>query len=298
MNSIQRRVITSCLALCVSAFGKEPPDGLAPTYPDIAYGADAKQKLDVWLAVSDHPAPVLVYIHGGGWTSGDKSQLKLDPAQFLDKGISYISINYRLSKQSPLPVPVHDAARAIQFIRHSAKEWNLDDRRIALFGGSAGGCSSLWLAFHDDLADPNSPDPVARESTRVCAAATQNGQTSIDPMFLMEHIGAKAAESPMICDAVGEKSLDDALKNYAKHKLMYQEFSPINHVDKSDPPVYLSCGIEDGGIHDRKLGILLKERSDAVGHELHLSGTKDAMYKDEVDFLLKVLLRDGSVRMK
>jgi len=67
--------------------------------------------------------------------------------------------------------PLGDAARALQFVRSKAAEWNIDKTRIGATGGSAGACSSLWLAFHDDLADPKSSDPVARESTRLLCAA-------------------------------------------------------------------------------------------------------------------------------
>ena len=77
--------------------------------------------------------------------------------------------------------PLEDAARAVQFLRSKAGEWNIDKTRIAATGGSAGACSSLWLAFHDDMAKPDSPDPVARESTRLTAAAVNGAQTSLDP---------------------------------------------------------------------------------------------------------------------
>ena len=55
---------------------------------------------------------------------------------------------------------------SLQTIRSKAKEWNLDPERIACYGGSAGAGISLWLAFHEDLADPNSDDPIARQSTQ------------------------------------------------------------------------------------------------------------------------------------
>ena len=104
---------------------------------------------------------------GGG---GDK---KTNPRAFLDKGISVAAINYRYTQngvedkvEPPVKAPLGDAARALQFVRSKAAEWNLDKQRIGATGGSAGACTSLWLAFHDDMADPKSDDPVARESTR------------------------------------------------------------------------------------------------------------------------------------
>ena len=82
--------------------------------------------------------------------------------------------------------PLHDAARALQFVRSKAAEWNIDKERIGASGGSAGACSSLWLAFHDDMADPKSGDPVARESTRLWCAAVVGAQTTLDPQQMKE----------------------------------------------------------------------------------------------------------------
>ncbi len=157
---------------------------------DVAYGKHPRQVLDFYPANSDRPTPVVFYIHGGGWRAGDK---KTNPKPFLDQGISVVAINYRYVQngvkdkvEPPVKAPLHDAARALQFVRSKAKEWNLDKKRIGATGGSAGTCSSLWLAFHDDLADPNSDDPIARESTRLDCAAVNGAQVSLDPKELRE----------------------------------------------------------------------------------------------------------------
>src|SRR4029079_8220529 len=138
--------------------------------PAAPSGKHARQVLDFYPAKSDKPTPVVFYIHGGGWQGGDKKTI--DPKPFNAKGISAVAINYRYVKhgvedkvEPPVKAPLHDAARALQFVRSKATEWNLDKTRIGATGGSAGACSSLWLAFHDDMADPKSDDPIAREST-------------------------------------------------------------------------------------------------------------------------------------
>jgi acetyl esterase/lipase len=100
--------------------------------------------------------------------------------RFLKEGISFASINYRLSDVGPYPIMMEDAARCLQTIRHRAAEWNLDPKAVASYGGSAGAGISLWLAFHDDLSKPDSEDPIARESTRLVAAGTTNGQSTYD----------------------------------------------------------------------------------------------------------------------
>src|SRR5205085_11811474 len=131
---------------------------------------------------------------GGGWTGGGRlSGLTGMLPAMLKEGISVVSVEYRFINEStadgevpPVNGPLHDAARALQFVRSKAAEWNIDKARIATTGGSAGGCSSLWLALHDDMADPASSDPIARESTRLWCAAATGAQTSLDPRQLKE----------------------------------------------------------------------------------------------------------------
>jgi acetyl esterase/lipase len=149
-----------------------------PTYPDVKYGPYARNVMDVWLAKSDKPIPVLVSIHGGGFQGGNKSVSADLLSECLKSGISVVAITYRLSGEAKAPAQFLDAARAVQFIRLKAKQWNLDASRIAATGGSAGAGISLWLGFHNDLAAPKNADPVLRQSTRLCCMTVYNGQTS------------------------------------------------------------------------------------------------------------------------
>jgi len=150
-----------------------------PTHADVKYGPHGRNVMDVWLAKSDKPTPVLVSIHGGGFRGGNKSVSGDLLKQCLDSGISVVAITYRFSNEAIAPAQFLDSARAIQFIRHNAKEWNLDTTRIAATGGSAGAGISLWLGFHDDLADPDSDDPVLRELTRLTCMMVNGGQTPL-----------------------------------------------------------------------------------------------------------------------
>ena len=157
------------------------------------YGTHERQVLDFFKADSKSgPPPLVVHIHGGGWVNGDKVGVT-DLKKYLDRGISVASINYRFVTQGqeagvkpPVKWPLEDAARAVQFLRSKAAEWNIDKTRVGATGSSAGACSSLWLAFHDDMARPDGADPVARESTRLTAAAVVGAQTSLDPAQLRE----------------------------------------------------------------------------------------------------------------
>jgi len=273
----------------------------SPTHAEVPYGPHKMQVLDFWEATGDSPRPLLVYIHGGGWIGGDKKQKRENFQPFLDRGISYAAINYRLTGELPLPAPVHDAARAIQFIRSQAAQWNIDKRHIALTGGSAGACTSMWILLHDDLANPDSNDPVQRESTRVTAAAARSGQTSIDPKQIEDWLGPNVLKHRMINMAVGEETMAGAMKNYEKHRALYVEFSPYNHLDDGDPPLFMSYGSDmtlpsknaGHGIHHPVYGVKMKEKADTMGHECHLlipGVSKSDKYPTAKDFLMSKLL--------
>ena len=299
------RLSTGLLVALVCAgnlvLAADAPPQLAPTHADVSYGPAARNVLDFWQAQGEGPRPLLVYIHGGGWTGGDKKQDTKRYQKFLAQGISCAAINYRLSGEAPLPAPVHDAARAIQFLRTKAADWKIDPQHIALTGGSAGACSSMWLLLHDDLADPGATDPVLRQSSRVCAAAVAAGQTSIDPKVIEGWLGPNVLKHRMINLSVGEPTMESALKNYDKHHATYVEFSPYNHVDAQDPPLLMTYGGDmtlpskdaGHGIHHPVYGVKLKEKSDRLGHECHLlipGVSKSEQYATADDFLLAKLL--------
>src|SRR5262249_30538817 len=155
---------------------------LKPTQADVAYGPHERNKLDLYLVDSKTPTPLVLYIHGGGFMTGDKRTLNAAAlASYQAQGWSVAAINYRFTDVLPAPGQYLDCGRALQFICHNAAKWNIDPKLIASTGGSAGAGTSLWLAFHDDLADPKSDDPIARESTRLTCVVVSNGQSSYDP---------------------------------------------------------------------------------------------------------------------
>ena len=170
---------------------------------NVRYGPHDRNVLDLWQAKpkpgQTAPAPLVVFFHGGGFRNGDKSSI---PAWLvstcLDAGISVASANYRLSQTAPFPAPMLDGARAIQFVRFKANELGIDPGRIAASGSSAGAGIALWVGFHDDLADPRSDDPIARQSSRVACLGVDGAQTSYDPRFIKETIGGRAHEHPAL----------------------------------------------------------------------------------------------------
>ena len=268
---------------------------IQPTYKNISYGPHQDMTLNFWKFESESPVPLLVHIHGGGWIGGKKNET-ISPNE-LKKGYSFASIDYRLAGTALLPAAVHDAARAIQFLRTKAKEWNFNPARIAVIGGSAGAASSLWLAYHDDMADPKSDDPVLRQSSRVCGAVAMGGQTTLDPFLLEKKIGPACIQHGMIWKTVGAKSIEDLMENWGQYKDLSLQCSPVTHVSKDDPPVFLNYGkpapipvIKGDGIHHAGFGRLLKEKCRKMGIDCHLQvkGHETAkLTKDQ--FLRKIL---------
>ena len=248
---------------------------IQPTYKNISYGPHQDMTLNFWELESDKPVPLLVHIHGGGWIGGKKNET-VSPNE-LKKGYSFASIDYRLAGTELLPAAVHDAARAIQFLRTKAKEWNFNPARIAVIGGSAGAASSLWLAYHDDMADPKSDDQVLHQSSRVCGAVAMGGQTTLDPFLLEKKIGPACIQHGMIWKTVGAKSIEDLMENWGQYKDLSLQCSPMTHVSKDDPPVFLNYGkpapipvIKGDGIHHAGFGRLLKEKCKKMGIDCHL----------------------------
>jgi acetyl esterase/lipase len=264
---------------------------------NVPYGKHKRQVLDFYQAKSDKPTPVVFYIHGGGWVGGDK---KINPKPFLDKGISVAAINYRYVQQAveekvvpPVKAPLEDAARALQFVRSKAAEWNIDKTRIGATGGSAGGCSSLWLAFHDDMADASSKDPIARESTRLYCAAVDGAQTSLDPRELREWMPNYSYGG----HAFGQPNFKGLYDNREKVLTWIKEYSPIEFVTKDDPPIGLFYGGDKGvkvgdsprdPTHSAILGIKLEEKLKATGVDVTLvyPGRPNEKYKNSAEYLI------------
>jgi acetyl esterase/lipase len=285
--------------------------------PGVAWGQQPKQppeqRFDLWLASSDKPTPIVLLIHGGGWMNGDKTGYGTKAIQpYLDAGISVAAINYRFIAQAmeqhvepPVKACLHDAARALQTLRVKADEWKLDPRRVGATGGSAGACTSLWLALHDDLADAASDDPIARESSRLTCAAVSGAQTSLDPQQLREWIpnaeygGHAFGFSAPGRNRPGEFAL--LLENREKVLPWIREYSPIELVTADDPPIYLDYPNqktppargqrEADPTHSAMYGVALQEKLREAGVEAVLSypGHEDTKYGSIQAFLIAKL---------
>lgn len=300
------RFLTLFVLAIAPAFAADP----LPTAADVPYGSHERHVLDLYQAESAKPTPLLFFIHGGGWVTGDKS----NPgglARCLEAGISVVSINYRYTWQAqlagidpPVKAPLEDAARALQFVRSKAAAWNIDPLRIGASGGSAGACSSLWLAMHEDMADPASADPIARQSTRLSCAAVAGAQTSLDPKELKEWTpnSRYGGHAFGFMDPNVLKSRDTRFDEFLAHRErllpLINAYSPIAHASADDPPIYLLYKTapelgqpQKDPTHTANYGVKLQEklRSLGVPCELVYPGAPEVSHPEAVDFLIETL---------
>jgi acetyl esterase/lipase len=94
---------------------------------------------DVFLPTEPRPAPVILFLHGGGWRFGDRRLAPDLKRHFAECGFAMVSADYRLSGEATFPAALEDVKTAIRWIRHSAPDFGFDGSRIGLWGSSAGG---------------------------------------------------------------------------------------------------------------------------------------------------------------
>lgn len=272
-----------------------------PTLSGVRYGVNERNILDFWKAPADKPTPVVIVIHGGGWNGGSKELINsfVNTAELLKAGISVVAINYRFIKQCKnldpyVKGPMTDAARAVQFVRSMSKEWNIDKTHVAATGGSAGACTSLWLAYHNDLADPKSEDIVAHESTRLMCVAAIRVQSTLDPKQMKEWI----PNSKYGAHAFGLESFEQFLVARDSLLPVINEYSPYALVSKDDPETYIFFPIvpetdkeAKDPTHSAVFGVKLEERCKEIGVscELVYPGAPNVKHPTATDYLIATL---------
>jgi hypothetical protein len=292
-------LLISLLCTCVFVSGKQNA-GVLPTDKDIDYGDHEKEKMNFWKCDSESHIGVLLDIHGGGWMGGGKDESKR-PSQ-LQKGYHLASISYPLVNEGDKqPQMLHAALRAVQFLRYKAKEWNIDPTRIVATGGSAGGCSSLLVALHDDIASPKSKDPIERQSSRIAGALVAGAQTTMNPFIIKERIGEKTFGNPMPYQPFGAETIEELTNNWEEYRNLVLQCSPLSHLTKDDPPLHLFYNVNrefptsksPNGIHSPIFGEIMLEACKKIGVECHLQYHEKDRAQPKVsreEFLNRLLL--------
>lgn len=272
-----------------------------PSIANGKYGDFDRNVFDLWKPKSKKPTPLVVYIHGGGLATGDKEKLSAKQLEeMLKAGLAVMAINYRLTPEAVFPQHYMDCARAIQYARYNAKDFNIDPKRIGATGSSAGGMTSLWLGFHDDLADPKSSDPVLRESTRLKVMAVSAAQTTLVPEIVTKYVGALALEYQTYTNGKMFGLKREEMKS-PKALQLFADISPVTYLTKDDPPVWAIYSVPNTPLNDKSttsdaihhpgFGTVLKEEMDKLKIECKIRHKDDGknVNDDMVSFLAKYL---------
>lgn len=284
---------------------------------DVRYGDAERNVLDIFLPDCDGPTPLVIYIHGGGFTGGDKDSLEGNLVRsLLQACVAHAAINYTLLDvpseeegtasavaQGGVLTSLKDAARALQFLRYHFASLNIDPEQVALYGGSAGAGASLWLGNHDDMADAGNADPVLRESTRVKAVGALATQSTYDLLRWEEillpvteplapvlggtdvpTIAAFLGQTNYLLTFLGVGSVDDI---YSEENAAYRaNVDLLGLMDAGDAPIYVhnfDTGLGnplDMFLHHALHALAVKARADEVGLE-------SVAYSEEPDFPLE-----------
>lgn len=207
-------------------------------YRDIAYvpGGHDRQTLDIYLPAGDGPWPVIVYIHGGAFRMGNKSDRV--PLAMLAHGYAIVAINYRLSQHAIFPAQIEDCKAAVRWVRAHATTYQLKATHIIAWGESAGGhlASMLGVSGHIRAWDVGAHH---EQSSRVQAVVDFYGPTDflqMDSQRLphgMVHDGADSPESELIGGAIQE------------HPHATAQANPLTHVQRDAAPFVVIHGDAD-----------------------------------------------------
>jgi acetyl esterase/lipase len=207
---------------------KLPPGMEALT--NLSYGPHDRNKLDLVVPKAAKPVPVVLWVHGGGWEAGDKSNAMMRPA-LLAKGYAVASTNYRYSKQAVFPAQIADVRAAVRFLKANAKKYGIDPDRIGVMGASAGGHLVALLGVAPTVSELDGEyksSDVTPDVKCVCDIFGPADLTTIVP-------GDNAANP--VASLLGGPS--------GKKKDLATLASPLAHVTKQAPPFLILHGDKD-----------------------------------------------------
>ena len=207
-------------------------------------------QLDIYKPKNlNQTAPLLVFIHGGGWRSGDRSDYLVYLIAFAKKGYMTATVSYRFLKDAPYPACVEDITDAVQWFYKNGGNYGYDPDRIAVIGGSAGAHLAL-LAGYGWKKNVNLKDTVAQivSNHHIKAVVDIYGPTD----FTTEFSRTNSTVTGFLA------------KSYAEAPELYLEASPIHYLNKNNPPTMILHGTSDQ-IVPISQSDLLKKRLDSLG---------------------------------
>lgn len=248
----------------------EAPAAAPRVVPDVTYLASERaEKLDLYLPVppaAGKLSPAVVWIHGGGWAGGVKTENRAKNicATLAAAGYVAISVEYKLG-DGAWPTNLHDCKNGVRFLRANAAKYGIDPARIAVAGGSAGGHLALMVGFTGDNPEfepTGAATPYPGVSSRVRAVINLYG---IANLLTRQEVTADGTPTGRFRAAGPAKVFGTADPAAA----VYRVASPVTHITKNSPPVLILHGQIDTTV-DRDqahelVGVLKKH---GVPHEL------------------------------
>ncbi len=223
--------------------------GQAPTFQDVDYvgNGDPKQFLDVYIPPNlNAPAPMVMYIHGGAWVSGQKGGAMSFLDSLYSSGYIIVDINYRLRQDSIWPAQIFDCKTAVRFLKANANTYSIDTCRMGVIGTSAGAHLAAMLGTSNGTMEGLHLGSTG-VSTRINAVISLfpavdffQMQAHMDtncPPTSMTHCSYNSAEARLL-------GCDSCVMCPAK----VTSANPITYIDPSDPPFKVMHGDSDCGI--------------------------------------------------
>lgn len=223
--------------------------GLATSQPatftttrDVEYASTGgiSLKLDLYVPDGPGPYPAVVFIHGGGWSGGDKS-LNVNSSRVRQASRGYVvaSINYRLSGQATFPAQSYDCKAALRWLRANASRYRIDPARIGLWGSSAGGHLVALLGTSGDVADLEGSLGNASFSSRVQCVVDWYGPSDLTTIDAQAPACSSIPSGPTAPHALLLGCPPSACPDTARRA------SPVAYVTADDPPFYIAHGTND-----------------------------------------------------
>jgi acetyl esterase/lipase len=224
----------------------QPAPAAGKTLKNLSYGkGDSKaQVLDLYLPEkSDGPAPVIVFVHGGGWEGGSKDSCLA--RGMTVRGYAVASVEYRFSKEATMPAQIFDCKGAVRWLRAHAKEYNFDVKHFGAWGDSAGGHLVALLGTSGDVKDLEGDiGGNLDQSSRVQAVVDWYGPTDFATSsdFLRTDPPPKLNKDQEYAVGVMSRLLGGPLRDIREKAATG---SPITYVTKDDPPFLIMQGDKD-----------------------------------------------------
>ena len=206
---------------------------------NIAYGPHRRQRLDLWrTTTTPKSAPVMLYLHGGAWTFGDKrEQGRPMLHEFVARGWIVVSANYRLAPRDPWPAQIEDVTRALAWVKKNVAAYGGDPSRVVVAGGSAGGHLAALLALSSDEPAWRPADVVGVSDWRVAGAIPLYGvleMTGDERHWRGLGAGIRALLEGRIVQ-----------RPFEGHEDLYHSLSPLHRIHEAAPPFLVIQGAVD-----------------------------------------------------